>query len=408
MSACDYLAFEKRRDIKKTRPSFCCTHEILPQNFNVNFSLRSMKSGNLIRLMKGLDARLFGAATILNATGLLILYSITSTADGDTRFWRQLLFIAIGVAAMFFVRSIDYQKIKGYVPLLYAATIISLILVLVIGDSIRGTRGWFTIFGFGIQPVEFAKIILCIIVAKIVSDQQSKLLSWRAILLASLLVGLPLTLVLLQPDTGSAIIIVLLTVGIMYAKGFTRQQFLIGAFAAVLLGTISWTFLLKPYQKERIEIFLGIRHDPYGVAYNVDQSIIAIGSGGITGQGIGRGSQSQLRYLPEAPTDFIFASAAEELGLIGSLVALSGFGFLIQRIFSIASETRDAFSSFLAYGIGSLFLAHITINLGAVLGLLPVMGVPLPFMSYGGSFLLTCWILLGILMSINRRNHIVY
>ncbi len=367
-----------------------------------------MQLGNLTQRLKGLDVKLMGSVIVLNTTGLLMLYSITSTVDADTRFWRQLMFTVIGIILMIIVSSVDYQKIKGYLPWLYTGTIVALLLVLMFGTSIRGTKGWFSLFGLGIQPVEFAKIILCIAVSKMIADQRSERLSWHSIVAVMLLVGPPLVLVLLQPDTGSALMIALLVVGIMSAKGFTKQQLLAGVLVMAVCGILAWTALLKPYQKERIEIFLGIKHDPYGVAYNVDQSLIAIGSGGITGQGIGRGSQSQLRYLPEAPTDFIFASTAEELGLIGSLVVLGGFGFLIQRIFSIASETRDGFSSFLSYGIGTLFLAHITVNLGAVLGLLPVTGVPLPFMSYGGSFLITSWILIGILMSVNRRNHIVY
>lgn len=362
----------------------------------------------LFKRITWIDLKLFCITLLLNITGLIILYSITSGTNGDARFWKQFVFLGVGILLMLVVSAIDYQRLKGYVPWMYIITLISLLLVLLIGNSIRGTKGWFTLFGFGIQPVEFAKLVLCIVLAKWISILQTKPLSWSHLGTVAIIMGIPIGLVLLQPDAGSALILCILTMSMLLAKGISKQQAVLAFVALVLMSVVSWVSLLKPYQKERIEIFLGVKQDPYGVAYNVDQSLIAIGSGGLFGTGIGSGSQSQFRYLPEAPTDFIFASVTEELGFIGAIIVLSCFALLLKRIFTIASETRDEFSAYVTFGIGVIFLSHMTINLGAVLGLIPVTGVPLPFMSYGGSFLITSWILVGIIMSINRRNHIVH
>lgn len=376
--------------------------------WNLLFGISCMPLFRNLRLFRELDIPLVGVCLVLNIISLTMIYSLTSTIPNDERFWKQVLFTVMGVILFLLTTSADHQRIKGYGWILYVLSCISLVAVLLIGTTIRGTRGWFTLSIFTIQPIEFSKIILALILAHFFTTTLDETLSWKRIGIGLLVLAVPFVLVVMQPDFGSGLILLLLFFGMLLIRGIPWKKILMLLMGISVVGASMWIWMLKPYQHERVLTYLGMKEDPYGIEYNVQQSIVAIGSGGLLGRGLGFGSQSQLRFLPEAATDFIFASTAEELGLVGSMILIGLFLFLFWRILHYMMNARDPFSVFLTLGIGMIFFSHFVINLGTTLGLLPVAGVPLPFVSYGGSFLLTSWIALGLLQSVYRRNKIVH
>lgn len=363
---------------------------------------------NKLRISGTLNLPLFGSCLVLNLIGLAMLYSLTSSNPNDTRFTKQVVFTILGLVVFFIVTSISHQLVKGYTWPLYGAAIASLVLVLLVGTTIRGTRGWFTIAGLNIQPVEFVKLILILCLAQLFSRITDETLSWKHIALAGILTAIPIALVALQPDFGSNLIMLIIFLGMLAIRKISWQKVLLITLIIAVAGAASWFLVFKDYQKERVETFIGLKEDPYGTEYNVKQSIIAIGAGGVWGRGLGFGSQSQLRFLPESATDFIFSSTAEELGLLGSVTVLTLFATLFLRILTIFRQGRDSFSGLFALGIGIVLFAHFAVNIGTTMGLIPVAGVPLPFMSYGGSFLVTCWIAHGLLQGIHRSNSVVH
>ncbi len=347
------------------------------------------------------DVILVSTALLLTSIGLLALYSFSETVAGNIYFGKQLVVGVLGVCLMFFVGSLDYRHFARMSTPLYFLSIVVLSLVLFFGTEIRGTVGWLAIGGFQIQPVEFAKLVLVIFLASFISKKRSELGEWTRLIASLFLSILLIVLVLQQPDLGSSLVLAFIWLSMILVSGIRWKHFLVLGAIGLFLIVASW-FFLADYQKARLQTFLNPELDPRGSGYNVLQSMVAVGSGGLSGKGIGHGSQSQLNFLPEKHTDFIFAVISEELGLIGGGMIIFLYGLFLYRIARIAEMARDNTGYLIAVGILALFFIHILINLGMNMGFLPVTGLPAPFLSYGGSALLSFFLALGLLLSVYR------
>lgn len=342
------------------------------------------------------DWYLGASLVVLYALGLVASISIAQGGN-EGRVARQLVFVGSGLAlAIGFARTATHRLRAAALPC-YAAMLALLGLVLVAGVNIRGTRGWFSFGFFNLQPVEFMKLALVLMLAAYFEKSRFLVSSWKRFLVSGIFSGIPILLVLKQPDVGSALVLgVIWLVLALSQLSVRRVLFLAGL--GIIIATIAWLFLLKPYHKERMFVVLNPQLDPYGVGYNTRQALIAIGSGMLTGRGIGAGSQGHLRFLPEVATDFPFAIIAEELGFVGALIVCVALMVVIGRTMYAAQHVRDDFSSFLAFGIGVWIFFQSFVNLGMSLGLLPVIGLPLPFISYGGSSILAVSCAAGIVL----------
>lgn len=340
--------------------------------------------------------------------GLIELYSIALGSNNPQdleNFKKQILFSILGFTIYLGIALfLDYRVLNRYSILLFGATVILLTAVLFLGRTIRGTTGWFHLGGFSFQPIEFAKLALIIFLARFLTQKAKYIQQLKYLLYSGAGVFTLIFLVLLQPDFGSAVILLAIWFFLILLTGIKKTH-LFTLFIAFLLGIlVMWFFVFQTYQKERIRVFLDPSLDPLGRGYNVTQAIIAIGSGNVFGRGIGFGSQSQLKFLPEAQTDFIFAVIAEELGFFGVVLVVGLYTLLFWRLIAIARQTRDNFALYVVVGITIAIFVQLVINLGGNLGMLPVTGVPLPLISYGGSSLISMLAILGIAQSIAIRK----
>jgi rod shape determining protein RodA len=356
-----------------------------------------------------LDWILIIAMALLLCVGLVTLYSMSSfgTSEGLGFFGKQLTSISIGIALLVIFSLFDYRILNNYSTKLYFAIIAVLSLLIFWGTTIRGTTGWIGLGPFSFQPVEMAKLIIIIFLASFLSKKKSYFSILTRTVVSIVLVFIPVMLILKQPDFGSAAIIVGIWIGMIFASGMNKKV-LFGLALIGIVGSTSGWFMLKTYQKERIINFVSPDNDPRGTGYNVIQSIVAVGSGGMWGKGLGHGSQSQLNFLPEKRTDFIFAVFSEELGLFGSGVILILFGLLIYRIKEAARLARDNFGYLLAVGIIMMIFLQVLVNVGMNIGVAPVAGVPLPLLSYGGSSMISILASIGIVQSIYSRRMKVF
>lgn len=354
---------------------------------------------------KRLDWVLIIVVVLLVVFGLVSLYS-SSIGKGDfLNFKKQVIFFGIGFFLMIFFSFFDWRSLREdpyLILILYSISLASLVGLFFFAPEIRGVKSWYKIGPVSIDPIEFIKIILIILLAKYFSTRHIEMYQIKHVLLSGFFVFLPAVLIFLQPDLGSVLILIALWIGILIISGISLRHFLILVLCFLLIFILSWNFVLKDYQKQRI-ISLFYPIDPLGVSWSQNQSKIAIGSGGIFGQGIGEGSQTQYGFLPEPQTDFIFASLAEELGLIGISALFLFLSILIWRIIKIAINSQTNFSRFYASGIAVLLISQIFIHIGMNVGILPIIGIPLPLISYGGSSLIATFIGLGILQSIKTH-----
>lgn len=356
--------------------------------------------------MKNFDWWLALAAVLLSFMGILILFG--AKQSGDTiLFYKQLFFLMAGVVLMFAVSFFDYRRLKtssSLVVMLYLAAILALGSVLIFGIKIRGSVSWFKIGNFSIEPVEFVKIVIVILFAKFFTLRHAEIYRLSHIVLSAFYAAVPVGLVLAQPDFGSAALLIALWVGMMLVAGIKRKHFLTLFIIGITAVSAMWFGVFKDYQKDRIMTFLNPLHDPYGAGYNIIQSKIAIGAGGMWGQGLGQGIQTRLGFLPEYHTDFIFSAIAEELGFVGVLLIFAGYAILSFRILKIAGHSSNNFAKLFCFGFLILIFSQFVINVGMNLGLMPVTGITLPFLSYGGSSLVSMFLALGIVQSIAIRN----
>lgn len=359
-----------------------------------------------IRQLKRLDWLLLVTTLFLVFIGLLAIYAVNLGAENASflNFKKQLVFSAIGFTLFFVFTLFDYRTFHNYSRVLYLLGVGLLVGVLLFGRVIRGTKGWFVVGNLTFQPVELVKLILVIFLGHYFSRWGRQLDNLKYIFISGFYTFILFFLVLMQPDFGSALIIFLVWFLLLIIIGIKRRYLVALLIIMVSLGFVAWGFYLKDYQKNRVLSFINPAHDPQGSGYNITQSIIAIGSGGFFGRGLGFGSQTQLKFLPESQNDFIFAVIAEELGFLGISVVLGLYVLLLYRILSIAYQTRDDFSLIICLGVFSVLFIHIFINIAMNLGMFPIMGISLPLLSYGGSFLVVVLSMIGLVEGIHIRS----
>lgn len=367
--------------------------------------IRSLKRHS--QSLNSFDWYLFLGVLLLVSFGFVALYSFELSQAGTdfATFKRQLVSAAIGIAAMFVVGLSDYRQLLASSKYAYIFAVVLLLAVLFLGVTLRGTRGWLALGGVNFQVVEIVKLILLLFLASFFARFGRELRSLRYVFLSGLFTLVLFALVLLQPDLGSALVLFFLWAGYLLLVGTKgRNLLLIIALLAVVSG-ILWATVLQDYQKQRVLTFLHPTSDPLGEGYSINQARIAVGSGGLYGRGVGLGTQSQLRFLPAAHTDFIIAVIAEELGFLGSVTILVFFAFVFYRILRIAKEAPDDVSALLLLGVVILLASQMFINVGVNLGLMPVTGIALPFVSYGGSSLVVSFMLIGLVQSVAAHKH---
>ena len=346
----------------------------------------------------------FGIAFILSGLGLLTMASFT--AD-DPFAVRQAVWIAVGVVVFFAASIVDWRFLRRRAVAggIYFVLLLPLLVLVVVGTAVQGARSWFDLGAFALQPVEFVKIALIIALAKYFSRRHIEIRNIRHILVSGAYALTVFVLVALQPDFGGAIIIAFIWLGLVLVSGISRWH-LFAVFALGLTVFVGlWFFGFQDYQKERILTFIHPLADIQGAGYNAYQSTVAVGSGELLGKGIGYGTQSKLRFLPEYQTDFIFAAFAEEWGFVGVILLFSLYGILFVRIIQYAPRGASNFETLFAFGVFFYFFAHFALHVGINMGLLPVTGTTVPFMSYGGSHLLAEFLALGMLSGMARYSH---
>lgn len=357
------------------------------------------------RWLRRMDFTLIVAVFAMIVMSLLIIGSAThSYPDGGRFVQRQGLFAILNVALVVFLMNFDYKMLQRYGNKLYIFNLFLLVAVMLVGHSALGAQRWIQLGPISIQPSEFAKLIMIISMASLLEEKMGKLNSLSDLMPVFAFVGLPFLLVLKQPDLGTSLVFIAIFLGMIFACG-VNLKILAGMFASGLaLIPIFWLFFLKDYQKMRIRVFLNPNVDPLGSGYHIIQSEIAIGSGMLFGKGLFDGTQSQLNFLPENHTDFIFAVVGEELGFMGATFLLLLYLIILWRGVRISQEASDTFGMLLAVGITSMLAFHVLVNVGMTIGIMPVTGIPLPLMSYGVSSLTTNIIAVAILLNIHMKK----
>lgn len=338
------------------------------------------------------------------SAGLVTMRSFTVDGDTGRYFSKQIIWVVISLAVFFTFFFIDFRFLKRTPVLVFIFLFNTFILltILIFGDVSHGAGRWFSFSGFSFQPADLTKLILVLILAKYFSRRHVEIRNPKHIFISGFYAFVPFVLVLFQPDFGSAMVIFFIWFGMVLVSGISKTHlFAIFIFGVFIFASL-WLFAFAPYQKARISNFLNPLADVRGSGYNAFQSTVAVGSGQIFGKGLGFGTQSRLKFLPEPETDFVFAAYAEEWGLVGSLTLLLLFSLIIWRVLYLSSLGASNFEILFGLGVAIFLASHIIINIGMNLGLLPITGIPLPFMSYGGSHLLTEFAGLGILISMCR------
>lgn len=394
----------------------------------------------------------------LAAIGFISIYSAVYNPDTagefsiSTTYGRQLLFIISGIVLGFSILLFDAKFFSVFSPVVYGLTMVLLLLVLVIGNEVAGNQAWIAIGPFKLQPSEFAKFGTALLLARYVGSFNPKFTELKSIFISALIVGTPLLLIMLQPDTGSALVflsflfplyreglsgyflLILLGMIVLFVAAFLvpftilipliialagifiyfnkkKRKYIvsIGIICAIAIGYLffvkaAYNSVLQPHQRSRIEVMLGLKSDPRGVGYNVIQSKIAIGSGQFSGRGFLEGTQTKYGYVPANSTDFIFSTIGEEWGFIGSIVVIGLFVFLLLRLINLAERQRSTFSRVYGYCVASILFFHLFINIGMTIGIVPVIGIPLPFISYGGSSFWSFTVLLFIFLKLDSNR----
>ena len=358
----------------------------------------------IIKKCADIDWILFLATVPLLAVGLISMRSFGG--ESDYYFTRQLFWIGISVFVFFSFSLVDWRFLRKSELLagFFVVASFFLAVLLLLGHSVKGASSWFNLGLFSVEPVDPLKIVIILILAKYFSRRHIAIANIRHIILPSLYVFVPTFLVFLQPDFGSSVIILLIWLGMMLVSGINKKHLIIIFLIAVAVLTSAWLFAFEPYQKARILTFLDPTRDVRGSGYNALQSMIAVGSGQFFGKGIGFGTQSRLEFLPEHQTDFIFAAFAEEWGFVGALFVFVFYGILIWRVLKIASLGQSNFESLYGVGVAIFLMAHFFVNIGMNIGIMPITGTTLPFLSYGGTHMLTVFMALGILMGMRRYS----
>ena len=341
----------------------------------------------------------------LSGVGILQIYSATLDTKWRDAWWKQIVWVSLGLLALWIVSNIDYHSLLGQVPLMYFGTLALLLVTFVVGKTVFGSRRWITIGGFNFQTSEFAKLVVILLVARYLSELKTERLETRDVLRLLVLVGIPLALVLVQPDLGTSLTYIPILAGGVFLAGLRWQHVAAIVLVAAVLLPLGW-FVLHDYQRARILTFVNPDRDPRGQGYQVIQSRIAVGAGGMWGEGVTRGSQTQLRFLPVPHTDFIFSAFAEEHGFVGVIFALGLYFLLLMQIIQNAQTAPDRAGTYICMGVATLLLFHLLVNVGMVVGRMPVTGIPLPLMSSGGSNTLSMFLMLGLVNNVRLRRFV--
>ena len=358
---------------------------------------------------RSFDLQLTTYALLLGAIGLAMAYSNSveagrSVLEGGSTFLRGLMWAAVAIGVFVVVTAFDYQWLKTLAWPLYVAQLALLALTLLIGDGVGGTARWISIGPFAFQFSELAKILMIVVLANYLAARQGRLQSLGSILGACVLVVPPWLLVMMQPDLGTSLVFAAILAGMLFMSGASLRWLTILGGVVVALVPLAWTYVLKDYQKARLTSFLNPATDIQGAGYQLYQAQIAVGSGGWMGKGLTNGTQSQLDYLPVQTTDFVYALLAEELGFIGGVVMFLLFAVLLWRVLLAGWRSRDPFGTMFCCGLASLILFQLVVNVGMVVGVMPITGIPLPFVTHGGASLVSIAAGLGIIQSINVRQ----
>jgi rod shape determining protein RodA len=344
-------------------------------------------------------------ALALVAAGLATIHSASSELSLDYM-PRQAIWVALGLVAVLVGLGIDYLKLAKFALPVYIASLVLLVVVLLFGQEVGGARSWLGFGSWRLQPSELAKVATVLLLARYLAASNRRVLALKEVGVAALIAAGPMALVALSPDLGSAAMFAPMLLGMLLLAGVNRRLLAIGALIAALFGAGAWNLVLLDYQKDRVRTYLSPGSDPLGDGYQLRQSKIAVGSGQLAGRGYGQGTQSQLRFLPARHTDFIFAVLAEEWGFLGVSGVLFLFGAYILNGARVAARARDRTGILLVVGLLSMFTAHVLYNTAMVVGLVPITGIPLPFLSYGGSFLLANFFATGLILGVDFRRYV--
>jgi rod shape determining protein RodA len=360
---------------------------------------------SLERTVSRVNLNLLTTALIISAIGAMLVYSATHSSPDATLFRKQILWSLIGVGLMLLFMAVDYHALMEISPFLYTFGMFLLAYLLVFGRLTRNVRSWIHIGGFQFQPSEFMKIFTALLIAKYFDSNDRAYLNFRNFIVVMMIIGGPVLLIALQPAFGSAASFFPLVGVAMFFGGIKPRYWLIAILCGLIALPLGWHFL-KPFQKERIKIFLDPARDPLGSGYQVMQAKIATGSGGITGKGFLHGTQVNLEYLPARHTDFIFSVLGEEWGFVGVIVVLTLYMFLILESLAVAKSARDRGGTFLVLALVAFFIFHVVINVSMQIGLLPVTGIPLPLISYGGSATMMFFMGVGLILNVDFRKFV--
>ena len=356
------------------------------------------------RFRAGLDPVLVILVLALSLTGGVGVFS-AAESDSSGLFIRQLIWIALGIGVCAVLVSLDYRLYTDYAPVWYCGGLVLLVLVLLYGSEINGSRSWLVLGPVHIQPSELGKLAVILTLAKSLASLNRRHPGIWHLLKVGFLTLVPMVLVVLQGDLGTALMYIPIMLGIVVVAGL-RLRILVWCLLAALCASPAVWIYLKDYQKQRILTTLDPELDPQGVGYQTRQSQIAIGSGGVFGRGIGQGSQSHFGFVPEIHSDFIFALMAEETGLIGAGTILLLYLLVLMKLIGIAVESRDRTVILVVTGVVSMISSHVLVNVGMTLGLLPPIGIPLPLLSYGGSFTVVTFSALGVALSAQAQSYV--
>lgn len=358
------------------------------------------------KMLKNIEWGILICTVLLLIIGLVALFSATQNSEYE-EFKKQIIWIIVSIPVMLIFTFVDYELLAKISPVIYAISIVTLIAVL-FTEPINGATSWFSIGSFSFQPAEFAKIAVVLFMSQVMLKIQQKgkneLNKWWKLCIILITVGIPILLIIKQPDYGTAFAFIFALVFLLYVAGINKKYIITAALLVVILIPIAYFFILPEHAKSRIDVYLNPNLDPRGAGYNIIQSKLAIGAGKIFGMGLLKGNQTQLGYLYPKTTDFIFAVIGEEMGFVvaGAIIVL--YIILLVKSIQIAKTAKDDLGSYIATGIIGIFFFHMLENIGMTMGLLPITGIPLPFVSYGGSSMLTNLILIAILLNISARR----
>lgn len=356
---------------------------------------------------KHFDIPLLIVSGLLILVGLAIIYATSRSGDTMVIFYRQLIYVGIGSVLFVLFSWSNYQQLAKLNRIVYVVLLFLLLYLVIFGDPIRGSARWIDFGVFNFQPAEFAKIVIILGLARWLYLRRGQINSVTNIALTFIYAAVPAGLIFLEPDLGSASVIMAIWFGMLFVSQIKKRYLVAVVLLAIVVALFSWEFVLHDYQKQRVEVFLNPALELRGSGYNVRQAIIAVGSGQVAGRGLGRGLQSQLKFLPERQTDFIFASASEEIGFVGCAGLILLYYLFAWRLILIMRRAKDELAYYIVGGFLFMFFTQVAVNIGINIGLMPVTGIPLPFLSYGGSSLMVMMIGLGIVQSVVRQSRIL-